>query len=396
MKPYYAADNLTLYHGDCRDVLAQMEPESVQCAVTSPPYWSLRDYGFTGQLGLESTPEEYVANMVEVFRGVKRVLRRDGTLWLNIGDSYYSNFGGGSGTCSTGNAEALQQLGRRNKPSHPTLKPKDLVGIPWRLAFALQADGWWLRSDIIWSKANPMPESVTDRPTKSHEYIFLLTKSERYFFDAEAIKEPSEASENTQKRAQYPGYDAGLAKHRNKSAGNGKADFLSAEKSRYWPASRNRRTVWTIPTSPNPLAHFATYPKKLVEPCILAGTSAAGACPHCGRAWERVVEKEPMVIARSERRELMGEQGRTQTSGTMLKPASSCTVGWKPACSCPEHTPVPCVCLDPFSGTGTTMITAWQLGRHGIGIEASEEYCRLTVEERKPAQREMQLLEAKE
>ena len=232
-----------IYTGDCLKILPTLDAESVQCCVTSPPYWGLRDYGVSGQLGLEKTPEEYVAKMVEIFREVKRVLRSDGTLWLNLGDSYNG--------LKIGSTQENVGAKRHNTNSFKKelwdgLKPKDLVGIPWRVAFALQSDGWWLRQDIIWHKPNPMPESVKDRCTKAHEYIFLLTKSAKYFYDAEAVKEPfaDERMGNPNgggqyaKNCPYPntheGQQSGLAKSKCKNDGKQKG--------------RNRRTVWTYYT----------------------------------------------------------------------------------------------------------------------------------------------------
>jgi DNA modification methylase len=243
-----------------------MDPASVQCCVTSPPYWGLRDYGHDDQIGLEKTPEEYVARMVDVFRGVRRVLRDDGTLWLNLGDSYAAGGHGGGGSYMAERKDAAWQrestaTGFRSAP--PGLKPKDLVGIPWRVAFALQADGWYLRSDIIWAKPNPMPESVTDRPTKAHEYLFLLTKSARYFYDADAVREDHTSKPIARNRHQNGGGSA------ESMSGDVTQNFGSME---YNPHGRNRRTVWTIPTQPFPGAHFAVFPPALVEPCILAGS----------------------------------------------------------------------------------------------------------------------------
>lgn len=231
--------------------------------------WGLRDYGVEGQLGLEKTPEEYVAKMVEVFREVRRVLRDDGTLWLNLGDSYWNNFGGGSSTCSTGNKKAIQTVGRRNKFKHDLYKIKDLVGIPWMVAFALRADGWYLRQDIIWHKPNPMPESVKDRCTKAHEYIFLLSKSQKYYFDNEEIQE--EARHESGTRYQYA--FGGEKNARLSREGHGKTRPIGY---REYNGKRNKRTVWTIATQPFPESHFATFPPKLIEPCILAG------CPKDG------------------------------------------------------------------------------------------------------------------
>jgi DNA modification methylase len=289
--------------GDAAEQLAKLDPGSVQTCITSPPYWGLRDYGtaawdggdpecdhaptaaprpafgLTGgkatvdagtiqrgdcrcgatridsQLGLEPTPEQYVANLVAVFREVRRVLRDDGTLWLNLGDSYAANR---SYQVSDSKHTAHDFADSNAMKVPPGLKPKDLVGIPWMVAFALRADGWWLRSDIVWAKPNPMPESVTDRPTRSHEYLFLLTKSARYFYDADAIRE-----------------DLAFEPH---APGNKKLDASRNDHDRMdkvWggPAGRNKRSVWTVATQAFPGAHFATFPPKLIEPCILAGSA---------------------------------------------------------------------------------------------------------------------------
>jgi DNA modification methylase len=258
--PYYADDWLTVYHGDTRAVMAEMQPDSVNCVVTSPPYWGLRDYGEPGQLGLEPTPEAYVAAMVDVFREVRRVLRSDGTVWLNLGDSYAQSANTGGTASIQGSAKRVGAMNGHTRAIPFGLKPKDLVGIPWRVAFALQADGWYLRSDIIWSKPNPMPESVTDRPTKSHEYLFLLTKSPRYWYDADAVREPH--LQVTLDRIEKP-----LHQRHPDNVGVGIPPVATG---------RNIRSVWTVATQPYPGAHFATFPPKLIEPCIKAG------CPEQG------------------------------------------------------------------------------------------------------------------
>lgn len=266
--------------GDVREQLRTLPEASVHCVVTSPPYWGLRDYGVEGQLGLEPTPEEHVTAMVEVFREVRRVLRDDGTAWVNYGDCYAPSLPNGAG-----------------------LKPKDLVGMPWRVAFGLQADGWYLRSDIIWAKPNPMPESVTDRPTKSHEYVFLLSKSPRYFYDADAVREPDSG------RASGNGFAGrqGGARQTNVSGGRGREE-------RHEPGSgRNLRDVWTVATHPFPGAHFATFPPDLIRPCIRAGCPEGGTvldpffgsgttglvCDQEGRDWIGVeLNEEYAEIAR--------------------------------------------------------------------------------------------------
>lgn len=294
------------HFGDCRDTMRRMIADGVrvQCIVTSPPYWGLRDYGVDGQIGLEPTLPEFFAQLVEVFDLCRELLTDDGTLWLNMGDSYASNVGGYDATGSRGATSnpsisagtmAAVVKNRRRVPASG-LKPKDLIGQPWRLAFALQDAGWWLRQDIIWSKPNPMPESVRDRCTKSHEYLFLLTKSQRYFFDFEANKEPvtggahSRGSGVNPKAGMPTGWDSRTGAHRDltgRYSGTGvgfgrgydKVVKPRAKQNESFSAAvaglvdvRNRRSVWTIPTQAYSGAHFATFPEALVEPCVLAGS----------------------------------------------------------------------------------------------------------------------------
>ncbi len=261
--------------------------ETVQCVITSPPYYGLRDYGIDGQLGLEPDPDDYIAIMRTVFKEIWRVLRDDGTVWLNIGDSYVGS-GKAAGNGGKGPASGKQltnkgsyfepvkskrmargagRWGGGNLPATDGLKPKDLIGIPWMLAFALRADGWYLRSDIIWHKPNPMPESVRDRPTKSHEYVFLLSKNQKYYCDMDAIREP--VSEGTEERYEYAFKGNGKRAHTHHGD-----DYMTAEPGEIQAErGRNRRSVWTIPTSPYSGAHFATFPPDLVEPCLLAGSA---------------------------------------------------------------------------------------------------------------------------
>lgn len=338
--------------GDCRERLRELPDASVNCCVTSPPYFGLRDYGVAGQMGLEPSPDEFVAGMVEVFREVRRVLRDDGTLWLNIGDSYATAPGqalrGGPPSSSStlegnghrGGGPKLANLSRVGKsdnrgnkasdnprrPFAPNLKAKDLIGIPWMLAFALRADGWFLRQDIIWSKPNPMPESVRDRCTKSHEYIFLLSKSPRYHFDADAIAEPpapSSIARWTQDIDNQVGSDRVPGKNNGKMKAVGRknvkpgavmaAEPTSGESTFGFGQIRNKRSVWTVATQPFSEAHFATYPPALIEPCILAG------CP---------------------------------VGGTVL---------------------------DPFGGAGTTGLVADRLARNAILVELNPEYADIAL-----------------
>ena len=256
--------------GDCRELTRAMAEDGVrvQTCVTSPPYFGLRDYGVDGQIGLEPAPDAYVAQMVDVFRAVREVLADDGTVWLNIGDSYTGN---GSQSPQTGPLFKGRRRQRENSCLSPRrsfdgLKRKELIGIPWRVALALQADGWYLRSDIIWHKPNPMPESVTDRPSKAHEYLFLLSKSERYYYDAEAIREPDSGQDHPRNVLDLREPTGGLmSPHRGIRSAEGRVG-----------KGRNRRSVWTVATTPFPGAHFACFPPTLIEPCILAGSPAGG------------------------------------------------------------------------------------------------------------------------
>jgi DNA modification methylase len=262
---------VTILTGDCREVLKTLPDASAHCCVTSPPYWGLRDYGVDAQIGLERTPEEYVASLVAVFRDVRRVLRDDGTLWLNLGDSYTANAGQRQSDDAKGPKQCTNRgstdLGSRSLDNLPA---KNLVGIPWRVAFALQADGWWLRSDIIWAKPNPMPESVTDRPTKSHEYLFLLAKSDRYYYDAAAIAEPAQV----EKEGKIIG--RGKQAYAKASGANGRQPQQDSSGGYGDGKVRNKRDVWTVPTAPYSGAHFATFPPALILPCILAGCPVGG------------------------------------------------------------------------------------------------------------------------
>jgi DNA modification methylase len=313
-----------IHHGDVRDVLPTLDAKSVQCVITSPPYWGLRDYGVDGQIGLEPTPDAYVQTLVAVFREVRRVLRDDGTVWLNLGDSY-----SGSGKGQMGSGSASDRRGAKQGTSvgtlsgglptnYSNLKPKDLIGIPWRVAFALQADGWYLRSDIIWAKGvsfcdsyagTVMPESVTDRPTRAHEYLFLLTKSPRYYYDADAVRERGTEPAGTYAAVKGPATHArslasGAPAHGNEVEGVGWT----------YSGTRNLRSVWTINPQPYREAHFATFPTALVEPCIKAGST-----------------KSDLV-------------------------------------------------LDPFAGSGTVGCVARKLAREFVGIELNPEYCTMARE----------------
>lgn len=420
--PYWTTsdgETIKLYHGNVTDVLARLPEKSVHCVVTSPPYWGLRDYkAGDEEIGREETPDEFVTSMVNVFRGVRRVLRDDGIVWLNLGDSYGSN----------GN----------------------LVGVPWRVALALQADGWILRQDIIWHKPSPMPETVRNRCTKAHEYVFLLAKRQGYFYDAEAVKERADTADlpprllgNKQADTEYDG----MVSHNENHA--------SAVLNRV--PNRNKRSVWTIASQGYAGAHFATFPPKLIEPMIKAGTSEKGCCAECGASWKRVVEEKTLTRERPNdyvkrvpsntlaRVEEGVHQGGVLTSTLGMNTCANSvagvetkTVGWEPTCECngkfvkqiikesrhvidssseknnlrieqkmhstkstlatfrsavtheeeveksvvkyvsnlslDDHPIVPCVVLDPFMGSGTTACVSVALGRHAVGIDLNEKY----------------------
>lgn len=366
-----------IYCMDALALLRALPTESVNCIITSPPYFGLRDYGVPGQIGLEPTPQAYVAALTELFREARRVLRADGTLWLNVGDSYNS-----SGTSSEKRTEtstiglsktlASQYSGSFKRVSNE-LPEKSLLGIPWRVAFALQDDGWILRSDIIWAKPNPMPESVTDRPTKSHEYVFLFAKSPRYFYDAAAIAEPAIYAHSDRRSGK--GRHAYHGKWDGQSNGEQQA-FVSINE------TRNKRDVWTVNSKPFSGSHFATFPPDLIEPMILAGCPSQVCCV-CGAPWARKVEAVGGTIGKGwtdHKNDL--EKGMTQVnySGGVGnardengRPYQRIDRGFYPSCTCnaPTH---PGLVLDPFMGAATTAIVAQRLGRNYIGSELNPEY----------------------
>ena len=416
--------------GDCREIMKRWIDEGVkiQTCITSPPYYGLRDYGTAtweggdincdhkdarsrgddikdgdkqgtnagsrpnkkficecgakrvdNQIGLEQTPKEYIENMVDVFNHVKELLADDGTLWVNIGDSYSS--GGRTSTTNQslrGNAE----YGVTRPPVIQGIKPKDLIGIPWMLAFALREAGWYLRQDIIWHKPNPMPESVTDRCTKSHEYIFLLSKSPKYYFDNEAIKEPciNSTEEQMAKRNK---------KQHRENASEQEAKYVQHNFSKVEKIyeKRNKRDVWSVTVKPFKGAHFATYPKDLIEPCILAGTSEKGHCPVCNAKWKR------MKIDTGERHDVEVYTGKavkdyehanvqnpSDTKRRVLESMSKIyKYEWIPTCEC-RLEPVPDIVFDPFMGSGTTAQVALQHGRQYLGCELNKEYEKLQQE----------------
>lgn len=366
----------TIHEGDALSVLRTLPDASVHCCVTSPPYWGLRDYGHEGQMGLERTPEEYVAGMVAVFREVRRVLTDDGTLWLNLGDSYNAyNGGAGPGSkLSRTQTDQRPQLSTGYGLQCKTLKPKDLVGIPWRVAFALQADGWYLRQDIVWHKPSPMPESVQDRCTKAHEYVFLLSKSARYYYDIEAVKEQATYA-GTEQNFSTPYKHAGRGSGKRTSGNEriGAPPVVMAD-------TRNRRSVWTIATQPFPGAHFAVMPPDLVEPCILAGTSEEGCCPNCLKPFGRLTARRQLKRERPNAlTKRHGDDGTGNACANDVAGVAVETMGWRPSCEC-QQVATPCTVLDPFTGSGTVGMVANRLGRHFVGVELNPVYAAMARE----------------
>lgn len=429
---------------DVLDGLAALPAGSVHCVVTSPPYWALRDYGTATweggdpgcdhkatriaspkmagvpiipvnrgdcarcgavrvdrQIGLEPTVDAFVAAMVEVFAEVRRVLRKDGTCWVNLGDSYATNPGNGRGGEGVRRGSPLTgaapHRSGRDRRYAGDLKPKDLVGVPWRVAFALQADGWYLRSAITWCKRAAMPESVTDRPTSATEMVFLLSRSPKYYYDQTAVAEPSstEAGPSWEERrasgADLKGTLAGGQRSLHGEYGgaiNGKLGD---------GASRNLRNFWLLSPEPYADAHFATFPTEIPRRAILAGTSAHGVCPACGAPWRRRTKPTPEYAKRLEEAKTWGrwygkseadmheqtnERGTTYV-GKHGKPYQSSTTpdyvttGWSPGCACDAGAPVPAVCLDPFAGSGTTLMVALRHGRRALGFDLNPGYVRL-------------------
>ncbi len=458
-----------IYQGNVIDVLKDFPDKSVNCCVTSPPYWGLRDYGtaewiggdsncnhyrdnhvtdtcITGhsksqahggiadsiyktkckkcgaireddQLGLEETPEEYIEKLVDIFREVRRVLSDDGTAWLNLGDTYATGTTSDRQESPTAGVGANRPEAQNSVPRVGTplgLKTKDLIGIPWRVALALQADGWYLRSDIIWAKPNPMPESIKDRPTKSHEYIFLLTKSQKYYYDYMTIMDP----------ADYDGRKDTEFKGSTKYKESGQT--FHEQGSERWPYKdnenrpvKNKRSVWHVSTKPFPEAHFAVYPKDLIEPCVKAGASEKGRCPKCKQQWTRIVEKTVDMRSAKTRdtKKVSAEKRMGKEPAPVKWYAEYETGGWKPSCDCKKSrghktkdgkTSLPeqhhgkdidtnsyqtedwiptCDCegkepeepersivLDPFMGSGTTAIVAKLNHRDYVGVELNSHY----------------------
>jgi DNA modification methylase len=334
--------------GQSQDVLKSFKDNTFQTVVTSPPYWQLRDYFADGQLGQEGTPEEYIDNMVNIFREVKRVLRKDGTVWLNIGDSYNN---------SSGHARSKPEWQRKGRAGgssdkgafkHSIIKKKDLVGMPWRIAFALQADGWYLRCDIVWEKENPMPDGAKDRPTRGHEYVFMLSKSPKYYYDYFATLEETKSKPKSVQR-----FGARVQK------GTFRQD---QERTFEHYGKRNIRSVWTTAVSRFRGGHFATFPSELIEKPILGSVSEKGCCPQCYSPWKRIIEK----VKKGKELELV-------------------STGWEPTCQCGIEETERCIVLDPFNGVATTGVVSLKHNNYYVGVDVNEEYLQISRERFNPA-----------
>lgn len=385
-------ENVIIHVGDVIEMLRKVPDSSVHCVVTSPPYWGLRHYGVEGQIGLEASPQAHIDLLVDVFREVRRVLRPDGTCWLNYGDCYSGSSmsgGVGSGTLDGsqhGNCKGadLRFKGPRTTPGLPG---KNLLMLPARLALALQADGWWLRSEIIWAKGlsfcpsysgSVMPESVKDRPINAHEKMYLLTKSPKYFYDAEAAREPAAAETS---RAYFR-----ASKYENNNAFKNSSELQPTGSGVMKNCTRSIRNVWAIGPQPLKANHFASFPEKLVEPCIMAGTSEYGCCSKCGAPWKRDLEFGDLKPISDDRKGKIYvspyfDNLEDHGAGRSVRHASGMsyerrTSGFSPTCDC-GGAAVPCTVLDPFMGSGTTALVASKMGRKAIGMEINPDYVQL-------------------
>jgi DNA modification methylase len=399
-----------IVHGLAGDVLPSFDDKSVHCVVTSPPYYAMRRYGncdaifpageyvpltgaspiaypeWSGELGLEPTVEMFVGHIVAIFAEIRRVLRNDGTCWVNFGDSYN---GSGKAGMNPEYQERHFNFSKKEKSERmgvPTriagLKPKDLIGIPWRVALAMQAEGWYLRCDNIWSKNNVLPESTKDRPTRQHEYFFLFSKSKNYFYDAEAVKEKvtgnahagrKDFQMSTKYRDDFGGFN-----RRGKSMND-----------HYRPEMRNKRSVWNVPAQGLAGAHFATFPPSLIEPCILAGTSAYGCCAQCAAPYKRgIIRTDEVADSHNGSRFDTGRTGMVKMDGKSAPKSGlrfkSVPGDWKPTCKCECDDVSRCIVIDPFMGSGTTAETALLHGRDFVGIEPNEEYLQMAEKRIQP------------
>jgi DNA modification methylase len=371
-----------LLEGKSQELLKQFPDNTFHTVVTSPPYWGLRDYFNDDQLGQESTPEKYIENIVEIMEEVKRTLRKDGSVWFNIGDSYNNNSGFCRSTKGWGRKGREKGSSDKKAIKHSVIKQKDLIGMPWRVVFALQENGWYLRCDIIWKKTNPMPDGAKDRPTRGHEYIFLLTKSPKYFYDYYKVLEDTD---------EKPGGIQGFGAKDQKGTYR-----MDQDRTFQHYGKRNKRAVWECSVSTFQGEHFATFPPKLITPCIQASTSEYGCCANCRTPWERIFEKVEVKapLKRNKDNVKKGVEGnidlfdanietgqekytdKDSTEKTLVLESN----GWKKGCECKTDDKKRCLVLDPFNGTGTTGEVAMSYGQNYVGIELNPEYLKMARE----------------
>ena len=376
MTPAFQRDGVSIFQGDCRDVLRSMPADSVQCICTSPPYWAQRDYNVDGQIGLERKLADYVAVMVDVFRECRRVLHPSGLMFLNIGDKYSTDSKWGGSSSNKNEAEIGDPVRKFRWESG--CKPKDACGVPWRVFLALQADGWFWRDTIVWHKPAPMPLSVDDRCTPSWEPIGMFAKRGRYFSDMEAVKEPCKAVSierlksgwNGDNKRDFPG-----GQHNNFDRYMGSEAAMETAL-----AGANKRNVWSLTPEPFDGGHFAVFPSDLPRTCFRIGTSEHGCCPECRAPYKRIVDKTKLTRERpNEYTKRTGQEGTGNSCANTVAGVASRTTGWEPTCKCDAGKPVPCRVLDPFFGSGTTGEVAQELGCECWGIELNAEYIELAA-----------------
>jgi DNA modification methylase len=354
--------------GDALTELSKLQSRSVDMCVTSPPYYKQRDYGFNTQIGLEDTPEVYIEKLVLIFNEVNRVLKPHGTLWLNIGDTYAGKYTGINDYIAAKDSDQDPKFKKHIITKN--LKPKDLIGIPWLLALALRNSGWYLRCDIIWSKRNPMPESIKDRPTKAHEYLFLLSKRKHYYYDAEATKTQSKVPDDNR---------GSRSKHIRKPG-----EYINGIRNDGTYEKANDRSIWETSTEASKYLHFATFPQALVQKCIIAGSSEYGCCTDCGKPYTRSVTSKLIDTLKATKKVVVDQRDHDKTNTSRsknwtndgYKPGmirQTKTTGWSATCNCNAEIQ-PAIILDPFSGTGTTAIVATKLYRNFIAIEGKAQY----------------------
>lgn len=382
--------------GDVIERLKGMKKKSIHTCITSPPYWNQRDYKVDGQIGLEPTPEDFITKMVEVFREVRRVLRDDGVIWINIGDSYASGGRKTNGPIDPATPQGRHRASKQDRnfraPQPANVKAKDLLGIPWLLALALRNDGWYLRSSIIWEKKNAMVHSVKDRCMTNHEYVFMLSKSPTYFFDNTAIREKTGREMTWEEYIANTGTDWQAGKDRkNTDLEEGLGATSNKLCGGTHPDGAAKRTVWSVNTKGIKDGHFASFPFKLIEPMILSATSHAGCCSKCGTQWVRKLKRvrhptRPATTSKMNKREAVNPTKEYGHRDPKRHVTETKTIGWKPGCDCKGAEEIPSTVLDIFGGSGTTACVALQKNRSAVLIELNPEYVEIMKRRIKRAQ----------